>query len=284
MHVRDPAVAGGFYPNDPDELRNTIRYFIERVDVRKREAIGLLAPHAGYTYCGKTFASVYKTVGNKFDTAIILGSNHSGIGAGVATCLGSWRTPLGMVKTDEVFFNEIVRDSIIKDDIRPHSREHSIEVQLPWLQYMFDYFKIVPILIKSSHYDVKTSEEIGNKIANVVKNLKRRVIIIASSDLTHYGTIYGHVPFRGEAKDVINKIKEDDMNVINNIEKLKPEKVIEICEKERLTVCGYGPIASMLFAAKKLEARKGELIDYSTSYDVSKNLDAVVGYAGVVIY
>jgi AmmeMemoRadiSam system protein B len=284
MNVRDPAVAGGFYPDNPDELKNIIKYFLEKVDVRKREVIALLAPHAGYTYCGKTFASVYKTVGNKFDTAVILGSNHSGMGAGVATCMGSWRTPLGLVETDEVFFNEITSDSIIVNDPKPHSREHSVEVQLPWLQYIFNYFKIVPILVKSSHYDVKSSEEIGNKIAEVVKRLKRRVLIIASSDLTHYGTIYGHVPYRGEPKEIIERIKEDDMNVISSIEKLKPEKVIETVEKERLTVCGYGPIASMLFAAKKLEARKGELIDYSTSYDVSKNLDAVVGYAGVAIY
>ena len=227
---------------------------------------------------------MYKTVGNKFDTVVILGSNHSGIGNCVATCLGSWRTPLGLVETDEVFFNELTADSIIKNDPKPHTREHSIEVQLPWLQYIFNYFKIVPILIKSSHYNVKSSEEVGNKIAEVVKSLKRRALIVASSDLTHYGTIYGHVPYRGEPQDVLNKIREDDMSVIRNIEKLKPEKVIETCERERLTVCGYGPIASMLFAAKKMEASRGELIDYTTSYEVSKNLDAIVGYAGVAIY
>jgi AmmeMemoRadiSam system protein B len=284
MHIRDPAVAGGFYPSDPEELRNTIRYFLEKADVKKREVKGILAPHAGYTYCGKTFASVYKTIGSRFETAIILGSNHTGVGAGVATCLGSWKTPLGLVKTDEVFFNELIRDSIVMDDPRPHSREHSIEVQLPWLQYIFENFRIVPIVIKSAHYDIKSSEEIGNKIADVVNKLERRVLLIASSDLTHYGHIYGHVPYTGNAEEVVKKIREDDMSVINNVEKLKPENVIKTCEKERLTVCGYGPIASMLFAAKKLGAKKGELIDYSTSYDVSKSLDAVVGYAGIAIY
>ncbi len=284
MHVRDPAVAGGFYPSDPEELRNLLRYFLEKVDVRKREVMGIVAPHAGYAYCGKTFASVYKSIGSKFDTVVILGSNHTGVGSGVATCLGSWKTPLGLVKTDEVFFNELIRDSIIMDDSRPHSREHSVEVQLPWLQYLFEGFRIVPILIKQVHYDVKSSEEIGNKIADAVNMLKRSILIVASSDLTHYGHIYGHVPYTGNPEEVVRKIREDDMSVINNVERLKPEKVIEVCEKERLTVCGYGPIAAMLFAAKKLGANKGELIDYSTSYDISKNLDAVVGYAGVAIY
>jgi AmmeMemoRadiSam system protein B len=202
----------------------------------------------------------------------------------VATCLGSWKTPLGIVEADEVFFNELIRDSVITDDPRPHAREHSIEVQLPWLQYMFKGFKIVPILINPRHYDVKTSEQIGNKIAEVTNKLKKKVIIIASSDLTHYGTIYRHVPYRGSPEEIIRRIREDDVNVINKIERLNPDGVIDVCKNERLTVCGYGPIASMLVAAKKLGATKGELMDYSTSYDVSKKLDAVVGYAGIVIY
>lgn len=283
MQVRDPAVAGAFYPYDPEKLANIIRKFIDMADVKKSEVIGLLSPHAGYTYCGKTAAAVYKTISNKFETVVILGSNHTGLG-GVATCLGSWRTPLGLVETDQDFFNELLKNSIITNDPNPHFKEHSIEVQLPWLQYLFEDFKIVPITINPAYFDVSTSSEIGNKIAEVAKGLGRKVLIIASSDLTHYGTIYGHVPFRGEPKEVIRKIRETDMQVIEAVEKLKPEEVIETCKKGRLTVCGYGAIASMIFAAKALGAKKGELIDYSTSFDISKSLDAVVGYAGVAIY
>jgi len=283
MQVRNPAVAGAFYPYDPERLRSIIRQFLEKADVRKNNVIGLLSPHAGYTYCGKTAAAVYKTIANKFETAVILGSNHTGIG-GVATCLGSWKTPLGLVETDQELFNDLIKDSIITNDPRPHSREHSIEVQLPWLQYLFENFKIVPIVINPAYFDVKSSSEIGNKIAEVAKKLGKKILVIASSDLTHYGTIYGHVPFKGEPREVIRKIKEMDMRVIELIERLKPEDVIEICEKNNLTVCGYGAIASMLFAAKKLGAKKGEVIDYSTSFEVSRSLDAIVGYAGVAIY
>ena len=171
MYVRDPAVSGGFYPSDPEELRGIIKHFLDIVDVEKKEVKGILAPHAGYAYCGRTFAAIYKTIANSFETAVILGSNHSGTGSGVATTLGSWKTPLGLTNTDEEFFNLIIRRSVIMDDPRPHSREHSIEVQLPWLQYMFKDFKIVPILVKHAYYDAKSSEKIGNKIAGAVEKL-----------------------------------------------------------------------------------------------------------------
>ncbi|MFH0929344.1 MAG: AmmeMemoRadiSam system protein B [Candidatus Aenigmatarchaeota archaeon] len=284
MHTRKAAVAGAFYPHNPDELRNMIKNFLERVNVKNGEVIGLLAPHAGYAYCGKTFASIYRTVANKFDTAVILGSNHSGIGAGVATCTGSWKTPLGLVDSDNDFVNELVKDSVIVDDRVPHATEHSIEVQLPWLQYLFRNFKLAPILINHSYFNTKTSEEVGSKIAQAAKKLGRKVLVIASSDLTHYGIVYGHVPFRGEPKEVIKRIKATDMDVIDSIERLDHKQVIKTCEKDRLTVCGYGAIASMIFAAKELGAIKGELVDYSTSFEVSGSLDAVVGYAGVAIY
>jgi AmmeMemoRadiSam system protein B len=284
MQVRNPVVAGAFYPYDSKELKNIIKDFLDKTKVEKKEVIGMVSPHAGYVYCGKTAASVYKTISNKFETAIILGPNHSGMGAGVATCLSSWKTPLGLVETDKEFFDELIEDSVIMEDTRAHLREHSIEVQLPWLQYRFKNFKIVPISINRIYFDVKTCREIGNKIADVVNKLKRKVLIIASSDFTHYGYMYGYTPFKGKSEKVIKKIKEMDMSVINSIEKLKSEDVLKTCNNKRLTICGYGAIASMLFAAKKLNAKKGELIDYSTSFDLSRNLDAVVGYAGIAIY
>jgi len=284
MQIRNPVVAGAFYPYDSEELKNIIKGFLEKAETEKKEVIGIVAPHAGYVYCGKTAAFVYKTISNKFETAVILGPNHTGIGVGVATCLGSWKTPLGLVETDEEFFNELIKDSVIMEDPKSHLREHSIEVQLPWLQYRFQGFKIVPISINPAYFDVKTCREIGNKIADIVNKLKRKVLVIASSDFTHYGSMYGYLPFSGDSEQVIKKIKEIDMNIINFIKKLKPEDMIKTCDGKRLTICGYGPIASMLFAAKKLNAKKGELVNYSTSFDVSRNLGAVVGYAGIAIY
>jgi len=283
MQVRNPAVAGAFYPFDEGELREMIKSFLDKTKSQKKDVIGIVSPHAGYVFCGKSAASVYNTIRNKFETAVILGPNHSGMGVGVASCLYSWKTPLGVVEPDEKFVNEITTDSVIMNDIKSHLREHSIEVQLPWLQYIFKDFKIVPISINPIYYDVETCKEIGEKIAKAVKKLKRKVLIVASSDFTHYGSVYGYIPFR-ESKNVIEKIREIDMEVIKFIEGLNAESVVKICNEKRLTVCGYGGIACMIFAAKALGAKKGELINYSTSFDVSRDASAVVGYAGINIF
>jgi len=284
MQIRNPVVAGTFYPYDPEELKRVIENFMEKVDVKRKTVLGVVSPHAGYIYCGKTAALIYKMISTGFDTVVLIGPNHSGLGVGVATSFGSWKTPLGSVKSDDEFVNEIIKDSLILEDFKSHSREHSIEVQLPWLQYRFQDFKIVPITINPIYFDVKTCQEIGIKIADVAKKLYRKVLVVASSDFTHYGSMYGYQPFKGIPPQIIKKIKEMDMEVINQIEKLNPEEMIRICDEKRLTICGYGGIAAMLFAAKALGATKGELIDYSTSFDVSKNTDAIVGYAGMAIY
>ncbi|MEM5782610.1 MAG: AmmeMemoRadiSam system protein B, partial [Candidatus Aenigmatarchaeota archaeon] len=116
------------------------------------------------------------------------------------------------------------------------------------------------------------------------KALRRKVLIIASSDFTHYGPTYGYEPFEGSVNEVLKKIKETDMEVINLIKNLKPSEVIKVCNEKNLTICGYGGIAAMLFAVKELGAKQSELLDYSTSFDVSHDAEAIVGYAGIIIY
>jgi len=284
MQVREPVVAGSFYPEDTKELRQMIKNFLDKLEPKRRKCIGAVAPHAGYIYCGKIAASVYNDISTGFETAIILGPNHSGLGVGVATSLETWKTPLGNLETDEEFIKEIIKDSVIMEDPKSHWREHSIEVQLPWLQYRFKEFKIVPIVINPIYFDVKTCREVGERIAEIAKELRRKVLIIASSDFTHYGSMYGYEPFKGSVSEVLKKIKEMDLGVINLINSLKPSEVIKACDENSLTICGYGGIAAMLFAAKALGAKQGELIDYSTSFDVSKDADAIVGYAGILTY
>ena len=279
--MREPVVAGTFYPYDSEELRKAIKSFLDNSKSQNKKVLGIVVPHAGYDYCGKTAASVYKTISNDFDTTVVIGPNHSGIGSGIATSLISWKTPLGSLKTDEEFVNELISDSIITDDNEAHSREHSIEVQLPWLQYLFKDFKLVPISLSPAYFDIDSCKEIGNKIADTAKKLGRKILIVASSDFTHYGYSYGYIPFRD---NVLENIKKLDMNIIDLIEKLDVENVVKTSYEKGLTICGYGAIASMLFATKKLGAKKGELVDYSTSFDVSRSLDAVVGYAGISIY
>ena len=279
--MREPVVAGTFYPYDSEKLRKAIKSFLDNSKSQNKKVLGIVVPHAGYDYCGKTAASVYKTISNDFDTTVVIGPNHSGIGSGIATSLISWKTPLGSLKTDEEFVNELISDSIITDDNEAHSREHSIEVQLPWLQYLFKDFKLVPISLSPAYFDIDSCKEIGNKIADTAKKLGRKILIVASSDFTHYGYSYGYIPFRD---NVLENIKKLDMNIIDLIEKLDVENVVKTSYEKGLTICGYGAIASMLFATKKLGAKKGELVDYSTSFDVSRSLDAVVGYAGISIY
>ena len=284
MQIRKPAVAGSFYPDDSEELKQMIKNFIEKLEPKRRKCLGAVVPHAGYVYCGKTAASVYNNISTGFETAIILGPNHSGLGIGVATSLETWETPLGRLETDEEFVKEIIKDSVIAEDPKSHWREHAIEVQLPWLQYRFKEFKIVPIAINPIYFDIKTCREIGEKIAEVAKELRRKFLIIASSDFTHYGSMYGYEPFKGTETDILKKIKETDSEIINLIINLKPSEVIKTCDEKRLSICGYGWIAAMLFAVKALGAKQGELMDYSNSYEVSKDIDAVVGYAGITVF
>ncbi|MFH1228804.1 MAG: AmmeMemoRadiSam system protein B [Candidatus Aenigmatarchaeota archaeon] len=284
MRLRNPAVAGSFYPSDSKELRNSIKTFLESVKTEKRRCFGIVAPHAGYEYCGKTAASVYKSILSGFETVVILGPNHTGLGSGIATSSQIWKTPLGEVEPDLDFVKALAKDSLILDDPMSHWREHSIEVQLPWLQYLFKDFKIAPISINPIYFDIQSCKDIGNKIADAVKAIKRKVLLVASSDFTHYGPMYSYEPFRGDLKENLKNVKVMDSEVIKFVVDLNPEKVVEICEDKRLTICGYGGIAAMLYAAKALGARHGELTGYSTSFDASKDASAVVGYAGIAIY
>jgi hypothetical protein len=284
MQIRNPVVAGSFYPLSGGELRRMIKDFLDRVEGEERDVIGLVSPHAGYLYCGKVAASVYKIVKESFNTVVILGPNHSGSGTGIATLNGIWRTPIGSVKTDEKFVKEITKDSIIMEDFRAHAIEHSIEVQIPWLQYRFRNFQIVPISINPIYFDEKTCKEIGIKIAEVSRKLNRKILIVASSDFTHYGSMYGYTPFEGTTSVILKKIKEMDAEIIKLIERLRPEDMIRNCHEKNLSICGYGCIGVMLFAVKELGAKNGELIEYSTSFDISRNINAIVGYAGIAIY
>jgi AmmeMemoRadiSam system protein B len=284
MKIREPAVAGSFYPLGASELKKTIEKFFSLTEVRSLEARMIVSPHAGYEYCGKTAASVYKSAEGKFDTIVVIGPNHSGSGAGVATSLDAWKTPFGNVRVDEEFAKALMKGSLITEDCKAHAKEHSIEVQLPWLQYKFGEFKFVPISISSDYFDAKSCKEIGTKIAEAAKKLKRNILIVASSDFTHHGSMYDNVIYKGTPVQVLKKIKDADTVVAQCATKLMPEKLIEVCDEGKCTVCGYGAIAAGLWAAKALGAKKGEVIGYSTSYAVSKDMNAIVGYCGIVIY
>jgi hypothetical protein len=205
-------------------------------------------------------------------TAVILGPNHTGLGSGVSVCNGIWRTPLGDVKCDEEFVEELWRKCEIIDlDETAHMNEHSIEVQLPFLKHLellnIAKFKIVPICMMFQDYE--TSVEVGYFVAKVAKELGRRVVIIASSDLTHY-----------EPQEVASK---KDAIVIKDILEMDEKALYEDVINYNISMCGYGPVIAMLRAMKILGAKNSKLLAYATSGDITGDYSSVVGYASALV-
>lgn len=279
MYIRRPAVAGSFYPASTKELEEMIRNFMKDVKDEKIEAKGIVAPHAGYIFCGKTFAKVYGSLENSYESVVLLGPNHSGRN-GIATCSGLWQTPLGSLKTDDDFIKELEKNGIA-DSHQVHLWEHSIEVQLPWIIYTLKNPKIVPVSINPIYFDVKEMKELGKIIFEISQKLNKKILVVASSDFTHYGHAYGFLPFKGSASEILRKIKELDMKMVKAIQDFAIERIIEIGGES--TVCGYGAIAAMIQYTKLAKAGEAKLLDYRTSFEVSKSLDAIVAYAGIVV-
>ncbi|MCK4649531.1 AmmeMemoRadiSam system protein B, partial [bacterium] len=203
------------------------------------------------------------------DTFVILGPNHTGAGRPCAIMTkGSWQTPLGEVEIDSDLASKILANSKnLKEDEKAHSYEHSIEVQLPFLQYLGKDFKFVPICL--SHLDLETCQDIGKAIAKAIKEDKKKVVIIASSDLTHY-----------EPQEEANR---KDKVALDAVIKLDPGELVSKVEELRISMCGVIPTTIMLIASKESGATKGELVKYMTSGDVIGDYRQVVGYGGALI-
>lgn len=268
--LRMPVVAGQFYSKDNKRLRAEIATLVDKKLVAK-EIVGAILPHAGYIYSGKVAAT---TIASSIirDRIIILGPNHTGYGKpfGIMT-QGSWQVPFGPVEIDTELAKNILKDSdYLEDDSLSHLYEHSIEVELPLLQYFKENFKFVPISISTEELSVY--QKIGFQIAQTIKKLKleNQVTIIASSDMTHY-----------ESQPAT---EQKDKQALEAILKLDEVGLIEAIEKMNISMCGYVPTIIMLVAAKSLGAKRGELISYQTSGDITGDFHSVVGYAGVIIY
>ena len=278
MGVRRPSVAGAFYPADPGRLRRTIEEcFTHRLGpgklpepgTQERQIVSVVCPHAGYVYSGPAAAHCYLHLASeaKPDSVIILGPNHTGRGSPVSMGgAGAWETPLGRVSIDEELARALFEASDIIDmDDLAHVREHSIEVQLPFLQYVYGDFKFVPICM--GHQDLETSREVGRAIAGALQG--RDALIMASTDLTHM-----------EPQSSAN-VK--DRGVIESILSLDEAALQEWVRSKRVSTCGYGPVSATIVASKMLGAERAELLAYSTSGDVTGDLSAVVGYAALKI-
>jgi AmmeMemoRadiSam system protein B len=277
MPVRKPAVAGSFYPADARELEALIRESslhrlgpgkLPPADYSSKGIVACVAPHAGYIYSGPVAAHSYLHVSSlrKPQLIVIVAPNHYGVGSGVATFKGGvWETPLGGVSVDEAAAEEIVRRTGIVDyDADAHRMEHSLEVQLPFLQQIYgDSIRMLPISL--AFQDAPTAKTVGVGIAELVKG--REAVLVASSDLTHYEP-------SGEARS-------KDLRLIKEMEEMDVEGFYSALERYRVTACGYGAIAAVMHACALLGLKKGELLKYANSGDSTGDISSVVGYASL---
>ncbi len=278
MKVRRPTQAGAFYEADAEALKTQIKNCFlqefgpkEHLKVNKtgsRKVVGLICPHAGYMFSGNVAAKAYYELAQdgEIDIAVILGPNHTGYGSALALMNeGVWRTPLGDVEIDSAIANHIVQKTRLVDiDNVAHSFEHSIEVQLPFLQFIYgSEFKFVPICFQMQ--DLSSAVEVGKALAEVLAN--KNAVVIASSDMTHYE------PQRNASAK--------DKTALEAVEAMDEKRFYSIIETQNVTACGYGPMATVITAAKELGAKKGKLLCYKTSGDVTGDYSSVVGYAAV---
>ncbi len=260
--MRRPAVAGMFYPSNRESLLAMLKEF---VDYHPDDSvIACVSPHAGYVYSGRTAGRVYSLI-PQVETYVIVGPNHTGYGSPVALSTDTWLTPLGEVEVDKEFV-EAMPKKIVDLDETAHRFEHSLEVQVPFLQYinMGREFKIVPICMGMQ--DEETAREVAEEIITAKEETGKEIVVVASSDMHHY------LPDE--------ECRKRDRVVIEAILSMDVSKFYDTIYRMQASVCGYGPIAVAMIYAKHYGGF-AELVDYSTSGDVEPMAE-VVGYAGIV--
>ena len=273
--VRQPAVAGRFYPANAQHLRAEVETFTTaRANASMEEelkihAVGCVVPHAGYVYSGFVAGAVYRRL-ELPRRLVILCPNHTGMGEPLAIMSeGAWHTPLGDATIDEALANQLKsRMPLLTEDQEAHRSEHALEVQLPFLQVLAPGFRFVPITVGTSNFEALSA--LGVVLGGVAADADEPVLIIASSDMNHYES------------DAITRTK--DRRAIDQILALDPRGLYETVREGNISMCGYGPAVVMLTAARKLGAANAKLIRYATSGDVSGDREMVVGYAGIAVY
>ena len=274
MQVRTPAAAGMFYPGDSNQLKKTIQECIshdfgpgETIE-QQNDIVGIICPHAGYMYSGPIACHSFQSViSKKPELFIIVGPNHWGLGCNVAAMKDcQWQTPLGLVDVDSESSEELKNISdVVEIDFFSHTKEHSLEVQIPMLQEFFQHkFKILPIALIDQ--EKETATKVGHAIAEIAK--KKNTIIIGSSDFTHY-----------EPNEFAH---QQDKALIETILKMDIDEFYKVLKEKQITACGYGAIAATMIASKDLGATKGTLLKYATSGDISGEKTSVVGYGSIV--
>ncbi|MGD8538328.1 MAG: AmmeMemoRadiSam system protein B [Candidatus Aminicenantes bacterium] len=266
---RKPAVAGYFYPQQPESLRSVVERMIDPAG-EKRKAISVIVPHAGYEYSGTVAGAVFSST-ELPEVFVILGPNHRHVRSRFAIMKeGCWQTPLGEVPIDSDLANAIeIQSDLISDDDEAHEHEHSLEVQLPFIQFFKERFSIVPISIayQTSYEEL---EELGHAISSAIQSRDEDILIVASTDMSHYIS-----QKEAEIKDSL---------AIEEIRRLDAHGLYNVVSHENISMCGYQPTTSTIVASKDLGATRAELVKYQTSGEVTQNFKEVVGYAGIRIF
>lgn len=287
--TRKPIVAGMFYEKEKEKLKEQILNSFnskfgpgslpaERED---KKIIGIIAPHAGYKISGPGQAWSYKELGESetADTYIILGTAHSGFEES-AVLLEDFETPFGKITVDQDFAKRLIAEGAIKENKEAHEQEHSIEVQLPFLQFVKENqiknIKIVPIVVGAE----ADHEKLGKAIAKVIKQTEKKVILICSSDFTHYGVSYGYLPFKENIKENLRKL---DQKAISWIEKFDAWSFLDYIKEKEATICGKDAIAAFIIACKELNATEVEMINYYSSGEVTGDWTNVVSYCSMIV-
>ena len=265
--IREPIAAGQFYPGSADGLKKMLESMVDD-RAEKVNAIGLISPHAGYIYSGVVAGAVISRI--KFsNTFVLLGPNHTGRGKDFSIMAsGSWITPLGEVEIDAQLAKRIIASSsYLEEDTAAHQYEHSLEVQLPFLQYFKSDVRIVPVILGQARGGIY--KKIGKELAGTIKESKQRVTILASSDMTHY--------------EPQESARKKDNKAIEAILNLDEDELLRRVADFDISMCGYAPVVTLISAAKELGAKKAELVKYQTSGDASGDYRSVVGYVGILM-
>lgn len=267
MSRRRPAVAGRFYPGSAREIKSRISELVDDASAGEK-AIGVMAPHAGWVFSGRCAGMVYSRVEIP-ETVLIMCPNHHGLGADAAIMSqGAWEMPTGDVEIDSELARLLMKHTgLVREDARAHSSEHSLEVHLPLLQHFRPEVKLVPLSL--FRLDMAECEELGKAIAAAALDFGKAVLVIASSDMTHF-----------ESAD---EARIKDKLALDRMLELDPKGLLDVVRRNGITMCGVVPAAVMLVYALARGAKKAELVDYRNSGDVTGDYRDVVAYASVIV-
>jgi MEMO1 family protein len=266
--LRLPAVAGQFYPRNPQELSALIEQYTKEERTQEKVKVrACLVPHAGYMYSGVVAGAVFSRIILP-KKILLVGVRHQPRGEALAILSeGAWRTPLGDVPIETPLAAQLRKECPgLREDSVAHSREHSLEVELPFLQVLDPGFSFVPVAVGTLRFEELV--ELGEGIARVLKESREEILLVTSSDMNHY--------------EDDETTRRKDHRAIDRILTLDPKGLYDVCRAKDISMCGLGPAVAMLSAMKRLDVEKAELVRYATSGDVSGDRDAVVGYAGMI--